>query len=446
MCGRDRVTPSRASSSRAAMLAPLARVARRAMAARARRASPRRAGARARAGEATRGDDDARARVVVVGGGAAGVACARALAATRDVTLFDGGRALGGRASTRAGEGGAWEHGARFVDETRETAGDDDDGAEAWMRARAREGAFETWEGAVVALDGGRAVKKRVGARRCATPSFGAVAEALLEKVDARKRARVLGLDARDVDDAGVTVTYRSAAPGEGGETRSMSGFDVVVLADKNAANVADALGVEELARAMREVPSVPSLVLMVTLNRAPAIEFVGAEIENDDALSWISNESSKPSRRNDANCWVAHSTDAYARARVNLDTRPGTREHDAWMDAVANEMSESLLRILREAEANAAVDVDVAPLEITFARAHRWGAAFPAAVAVGAEKSKFLRATSTSPTGRVTTVYAVGDYCVEHDRFGGFRAAVASGLACAEDILLATKSARSKL
>ena len=385
----------------------------------------------------------------MVGGGAAGVACARALAATREVTLFDGGRAPGGRASTREGRRGAWEHGARVVDvereRERERDDDDDDAADAWMRDRAREGAFVRWEGAVVALRGGRAVKKRLGARRTATPSFGAVAKALLEKVDLRASARVVGFDASDVDGAGVVVKYRSAAPDEGGETRSMSGFDVVVLADKNAANVADALGVEELARAMREVPSVPSLVLMVTLNRAPAIEFVGAEIENDDALSWISNESSKPSRRRDANCWVAHSTDAYARAKVNLDTRPGTREHDAWMDAVANEMSESLLRILREAEANADVDVDGAPLEITYARAHRWGAAFPAAVAAGAEKSKFLRATSTSPTGRVTTVYAVGDYCVEHDRFGGFRAAVASGLACAEDIL-ATKSARSKL
>lgn len=32
----------------------------------------------------------------------------------------------------------------------------------------------------------------------------------------------------------------------EGGEMWLMLGFDVVVLADKNAANVADALGVEE--------------------------------------------------------------------------------------------------------------------------------------------------------------------------------------------------------
>jgi len=435
------------------MLAPLARVARRAMEARTRASSPRaspRASSAARAVATASREDDGRGRVVVVGGGAAGVACARALAATREVTLFDGGRAPGGRASTREGRSGAWEHGARVVDvdvereRERERDDDDDDAADAWMRDRAREGAFVRWEGAVVALRGGRAVKKRLGARRTATPSFGAVAKALLEKVDLRASARVVGFEP-DVDGAGVVVKYRSAAPDEGGETRSMSGFDVVVLADKNAANVADALGVEELARAMREVPSVPSLVLMVTLNRAPAIEFVGAEIENDDALSWISNESSKPSRRRDANCWVAHSTDAYARAKVNLDTRPGTREHDAWMDAVANEMSESLLRILREAEANADVDVDGAPLEITYARAHRWGAAFPAAVAAGAEKSKFLRATSTSPTGRVTTVYAVGDYCVEHDRFGGFRAAVASGLACAEDIL-ATKSTRSKL
>ena len=105
------------------MLAPLARVARRAMEARdaSRRRRARAARARARAARRRReATTTRRARVVVVGGGAAGVACARALAATRDVTLFDGGRALGGRASTRAGEDGAWEHGARFVDVERE--------------------------------------------------------------------------------------------------------------------------------------------------------------------------------------------------------------------------------------------------------------------------------------------------------------------------------------
>jgi len=194
------------------MLAPLARVARRAMEARTRASSPRaspRASSAARAVATASREDDGRGRVVVVGGGAAGVACARALAATREVTLFDGGRAPGGRASTREGRRGAWEHGARFVDvereRERERDDDDDDAADAWMRDRAREGAFVRWEGAVVALRGGRAVKKRLGARRTATPSFGAVAKALLEKVDLRASARVVGFDASDVDGAGAT-------------------------------------------------------------------------------------------------------------------------------------------------------------------------------------------------------------------------------------------------
>lgn len=85
-------------------------------------------------------------------------------------------------------------------------------------------------------------------------------------------------------------------------------------------------------------------LVLMVILNCVLVIEFVGVEIENDDALSWISNESSKSSRRRDVNCWVVYFIDVYVCVKVNFDMCFGICEYDVWMDVVVNEMSELLL------------------------------------------------------------------------------------------------------
>ena len=178
----------------------------------------------------------------------------------------------------------------------------------------------------------------------------------------------------------------------------------------------------------------------MVTLNRAPAVDFVGAEIVDDDALGWMANESSKPGRAANGVCWVAHATEAYAKSKVtehSLKTRPGTPEHAAWMNDVERDMRDALLRALRAVESPSDE-----PLEIVSARAHRWGAAFPTSSAT-TDDAKFLR---TARSG--AAVYAVGDYCgaAPNARRRGLRAAVLSGLAAAADACADDERPRSKL
>jgi renalase len=54
-------------------------------------------------------------RFAVIGAGVAGLACARRLAdAGLAVTVFDKGRAVGGRLATRREELAAWDHGAQY--------------------------------------------------------------------------------------------------------------------------------------------------------------------------------------------------------------------------------------------------------------------------------------------------------------------------------------------
>jgi len=393
-----------------------------------------------------------RGRVAVVGGGASGAACAREIArrSTREVCVFDAGRALGGRASTREEARGRWDHGAAFA---AASDGDDDDDDErawrSWIEEKTRCGEMVRWRGpfaTVRASDGDARVVEASDARFAWSPSFDDVERRALERagVDVRTSARVVGF-ARD--DANGTVSVRYEAFGEG--ERTESGFECVVLADKNVATrrgergdaVLDSLDVDDIASAMRGVSSTPSLSLMVTLNRAPAVDFVGAEIVADDTLGWMANESSKPGRETRDVCWVAHATEAYATSKVteqSLKTRPGTPEHAAWMHDVERDMRDALLRVLRAVESPSASSDQ--PLEIVSARAHRWGAAFPTSSAT-TDGAKFLRASRPG-----VAVYAVGDYCggdAPDARRRGLRAAVLSGLAAAADVCAAAADGR---
>jgi len=404
--------------------------------------------ARASSSAAARAASDTattRGRVAVVGGGASGAACAREIArrSTREVCVFDAGRALGGRASTREEARGRWDHGAAFAAASDDEDEDDDDERawRSWIEEKARCGEMARWCGpfaTVRASDGDARVVETPDARFAWSPSFDNVERRALERagVDVRTSARVVGF-ARD--DANGTVSVRYEAFGEG--ERTESGFECVVLADKNVATrrgergeaVLDSLDVDDIASAMRGVSSTPSLALMVTFNRAPAVDFVGADIVDDDALGWMANESSKPGRETRDVCWVAHATEAYATSKVteqSLKTRPGTPEHAAWMHDVERDMRDALLRVLRAVESPSASSDH--PLEIVSARAHRWGAAFPTSSAT-TDGAKFLR---TSRPG--VAVYAVGDYCggaAPDARRRGLRDAVLSGLAAAADV-----------
>jgi len=374
--------------------------------------------------------------VAVVGGGHAGCACATALRrrGVERVDAFDAGRALGGRHASRAGADGArWDHGARYVELVR-----DDASGRAfarWTTAARERRAVDAWRGPrarVDARNGTRWVSEDESERLCAVGGWDSVSEAWMRDVGVRARTstRVTSL-ARASDG---TIDVRFVSGGEGGREGVERGYDVVVLADKNLARkggVMEALDAEDVARAMRAVESAPALALMVTFNRAPEVSFVGAEVDNDPTLSWIANESSKPGRAPGTHCWVAHATEAFAREKVTpeaLALRVGTPEHEAWLQQVADEMVASFIRLVRLAEYEA--PTATAPLEITYARAHRWGAAFPTSIAPGAEANGgFLRSSTPG-----AAVYAIGDYCASP--LGTVRAAVESGLACAEAIV----------
>jgi len=368
--------------------------------------------------------------VAIVGAGVAGLTCAQVLAHRGvPVTLYDAGGSVGGRASSRVdrGVGGVWDHGARFVELAPSEV---DDGWSAWVKANAQQ-----WQGDFASIEttaSGMLIERRaLGASRRFAVNASLSADA---GVEVKSRARVVGLEKSSSD--AFVVLYRGV--GSGDEVVRDEGFKVVVLADRTLASERAAAihgeeappvgGLEEpeLAATLSGITSIPSLALMVALNRAPAVGFVGAEVLGHPVVGWISDESSKPNRSSEPKCWVAHSTEAFALARLSereLHTKVGTSSHQEWLNEVRDDMSDALLAILRAAERKSASPPST-PLEVTFKRAHRWGAAFPASMPPGAHPHGFLRSGN---------VFAIGDYCATP--LGSIRAAVTSGRACADEV-----------
>eukprot|EP00741_Cyanophora_paradoxa_P022066 tig00021434_g21301.t1 len=349
-------------------------------------------------------------KVAVVGGGVAGLVCARTL---KDRGLhpvvFDMGRAVGGRISTRRGDGGlTWDHGAQHF-----SASDPRFAAlvEGWKAA----GVVDEWKGRV----GTARVEEGKGAyeasapkeRLVGRPGMSAISKALAEGLEVRTGMRVERM-ARE--GAGWSLVCAPQAPAATGgapaEPVTVAGFDAVVVAVHVGAarRLLAESGVTDLAARLEGQASEQSAswVLMAAFEGALALPFDGAVVEGDPVASWLARDSSKPGRAAGRETWVLQSTAAFAKEN---------------MGAAKDAMVAPLLEALRRVAASFGVQVP----EPAAAAAHRWGAAFPLRCLELAKDEACL-------FDAVARVAAAGDYC-HSARVEG---AALSGLAAAERLL----------
>jgi len=261
--------------------------------------------------------------VAVIGAGVAGLACARRLTERGvEVVVFDKGRRVGGRLSTRREDGRQFDHGAQYL-----TASEP--GFEAWLRGLRDLEAAAEWELRVLDGDGlVRAMRRTVG--------FGsnrAIAEAMARGLDVRQRVQVMpfGRD-RPLMDA---------------EGNLLGDFEAVVvtapLVQARELLVAYPAIVNQLAGAGHR----PCWALMVELD-AP-IDGGFDAVRGHGAVAWAAREASKPGRVAGER-WVIHATAEWTEAHLE---EPGPVVADALLDALADA---------------------VGPLPpVVFRRAHRW-------------------------------------------------------------------------
>lgn len=278
------------------------------------------------------------ARVAVVGGGVAGLACARGLVrAGAAPTVFDKGRGPGGRLATRRIDSPmgplSFDHGAQFF-----TARGARFAAE--IARLTATGAVQPWAGPVL----------RTRGRQAATPARDDVVHVGAPGMNGLVKALAAGLDVQ----FGVRVDALRRDAGrwllavEGGQAAGP--FDAVVVAvpAEQAAPLLAPVSQGLAAEAARAVTG-PCWAVMAAFDAPVPTPFGGLQTE-DPALGWIALEATKPGR-------------APAPARLVLHARL------AWSRAHLEEPAEAVIAPLLVAARRFIPDLP----EPVVAAAHRW-------------------------------------------------------------------------
>ncbi len=315
-------------------------------------------------------------RVAVVGGGVAGLLCARTLQdAGHSATVFDRGRRPGGRVATRDTDAGPFDHGAQYITlrdaRLRRLA-------DGWIER----GVMRRWPGNVRgARSGAKEHERWVG-----VPSMAAFAAHLADGVDVRTSAEV---GAMRRDGGGWHVLL-----GDGGEH---GGFDAVVVAlppPQARRIVLDGAGWPAQLPDHGMLPCHAGMFAFA----GPVATDVDGQFAEHDVVAWAARDAHHPGRP-DGERWVVHTTPTWSASRL---------------DMAADDVAGAVLEAFGE--------VVGAPLpDVIEARAHRWS---------------FARAEAPPGVGCLFDADAMlalcGDWCAD----GRVEGAMLSGIAAAGRVL----------
>lgn len=240
--------------------------------------------------------------IAIIGGGIAGLVCARELSdAGRGVMVFDKSRGLGGRVCTRRQNHMAFDHGAQYFTTSRpafETA------TEEWAAADVVApwvGQFALWRnGVFVPIEPNRQ-------RWVATPRMSALGRFLGQNLDCRLEHRVNRLT-RDGDTWSVHVDGRE----------SMGGFDAVILTcpgPQAAALLPAESRLQEIAASVRYAPC---WAVMMSFDTRVDLAFDGTHLD-DHPIGWMARDSSKPGRPSGER-WVIHGSPSWSQAQLEAE------------------------------------------------------------------------------------------------------------------------------
>lgn len=285
--------------------------------------------------------------VAVIGAGISGLIAARTL---QDhgltVTVFDKGRGVGGRMSTRRIEGGGtFDHGAQYF-----TARDHrfaryvDSWIEQDIVAKWPDQELGTDQRIIVLKNGTTKPTSSTDDRFVAVPTMNAIAKHLAADVTVLSETRV----------EEIRRSNKSIELFDDGNNH-LGTFDRVVVSTP-AAQAAELLSsIETMAAEISKVKMNPCWATMVAFERPITDDWVGAFL-HDSFLSWAARNNTKPGRNTQADHLVIHATPAW------------TQKH--WEDdpvLVAEMMLQEFWKVS-----------NIDPHEAIHVQAHRWKYAIP--------------------------------------------------------------------
>ncbi len=275
--------------------------------------------------------------IAVIGGGMAGLSCARALTDQRFIVkVFDKGREPGGRIATQQIASYQFDDGAQYF-----TARDPRFQREvnAWLA----DGLAAEWTGRVCILENGTVSAGEQKTRYVGIPEMSTI-------------TRGLAGACHILSDIQVTHIHKEgkqwrlfAATGE-----SLGDYDVAVVALPAPQAVALLGEAPSLAARVASVKISGCWAVMLAFEQRLDLPFDGALVQAS-ALSWIARNNSKPGRSL-AECWVLHGA-------------------PTWSDEHIDAAPEQVIAWLSDAFCQATLSYAVQPI---FAAAHHWRYALP--------------------------------------------------------------------
>ena len=303
--------------------------------------------------------------VGIIGGGVAGLSCARELAVHGIRShVWDTGRlGCGGRMATRSSRDGSlsFDHGSQFLSST-------DPRFDATLRQWEEEGAIRAWEGPVGRLNRGvfeasEGKKRYVGAGAWGMRGVVRHLEVQLP-TGLVEITRPLWVAKMVPEVTGWKLS---------GKNKELGMFDVVVIAHngKCANNlVGDCGAAPRVARQLMGLRLSATWVCMLAFAEplpGVALSFEGAAVEGSPELSWVANNTKKlrlVHHHPGVSCWTLSSTNAYAQKnKVPQEAIP---------DDVQEKITGEMLRAFERA-----LDVPL-PKPVLGSRCQLWGAALP--------------------------------------------------------------------
>ncbi len=226
-------------------------------------------------------------KVIVVGSGMAGLACARSLAASNvDVMVLDKGRGVGGRLATRRiDDGSSFDHGAQYLTARGRAFS-------SMMQEMLQEDFAGLW------VDGGDE-NHYVG-----TPGMSAIGKYLATGLDVRRASRVTEVTPH-AEGWRVTVAEMQ---------HTCSHLVITTPAPQVMELVGEA---HAFAKRLSAVQMAPCLTLMATFADTTPRPFLTRR-DRDDPMSWIALNASKPCRATTSN-WIAQAGPAWSEENLEL-------------------------------------------------------------------------------------------------------------------------------
>lgn len=241
--------------------------------------------------------------VAVIGAGIAGLACARTLHDHGlNVTVFDKGRAPGGRMCSRRMDAGRIDHGAQFFRARGESLA-------RFVESWAEDGVVHAWHARFLEPDGsgGLCETSDTEARWVATPTMRALSRHLADGLKIQSEVRIVSIAHTG---CGWTLNDGESTHGP---------FDRLVLGMPSP-QTAELLDEHPWVSALTSVRIAPCLAVGARLPRGVDLGFDAARLDDGSALSWVAREGSKPGRSDDG-WWILHASPDWSRAHLEDET-----------------------------------------------------------------------------------------------------------------------------